>query len=47
MIDAFRKAGLKKAKNINSDRDGGTGLIAVQIRHIGAEIYATPDHRKN
>ena len=25
MIDAFRKAGLKKAKNINSDRDGRNG----------------------
>ncbi|MGG3111556.1 beta-ketoacyl synthase N-terminal-like domain-containing protein [Bacillus velezensis] len=48
MIDAFRKAGLKKGEKILiQTATGGTGLIAVQMaRHIGAEIYATAGSQK-
>ena len=43
MVDAFRKARLKKGEKILiQTATGGTGLIAVQMaKHYGAEIIAT------
>ncbi len=43
MLDAFRKAKLKKGEKILiQTAAGGTGLIAVQLaKYYGAEIYAT------
>ncbi|WP_376743860.1 SDR family NAD(P)-dependent oxidoreductase [Ensifer canadensis] len=43
MIDAFRKAALKRGEKILiQTATGGTGLIALQLaKHYGAEIFAT------
>jgi len=48
MIDAFRKAALKKGERILiQTAAGGTGLIAVQLaKYYGAEIYATAGSRR-